>query len=146
MFLFSMSGQLSKIFTRGNERPWKWLCYSQVCWRFEQGKFYRHGIVKLTEILKLFKLVLLFIDEDTEPRKMASLLNMICKPQSPGHYEYVFLVKFIFKSLIFFVHIITLVFPLMFSVLEALSSIIISLLEFISFLVSIFMKGLLLIK
>lgn len=44
----------------------------------EQGKFYRPDTLKLKEILKLFNLVLL--GESAEPRAMASLLKLTCKP------------------------------------------------------------------
>ena len=67
----------------------------------EQGKFYRHDILKLREILELFDLVLL--GDDAESREMtpllfffawslnhwtarevpAPLLKLPCKPASP---------------------------------------------------------------
>lgn len=50
----------------------------------EQRKFYRHDMLKMKEILKMFNLVLLFIDEEAEPGKMALFLKRPCKLQSPG--------------------------------------------------------------
>ena len=78
-FCFSCSGQLLK---RYLQKAVKDHGNAYVTVKFieniEQGKFYRHDILKLKEILKLFNLVLL--GEDAEPREMASLLKLNCKP------------------------------------------------------------------
>lgn len=80
MFLLFMFWTITqKIFTEGSERSWKCLHVTvKFIENIEQGKFYRHDILKLKEILKLFNLVLL--GEDAEPREMASLLKLNCKP------------------------------------------------------------------
>lgn len=77
---FSCSGKITqKIFTEGSERLGGNAYMSQSSsLKTLTGKFHRHDILKLKEILKLFNLVLL--GEDAEPREMASLLKLNCKP------------------------------------------------------------------
>lgn len=88
-FCFLCSGELCKIFMGSSEKSWKWLmphksyvtydmAYATVKFTedIEQGKFYRHDILKLKEILELFDLVLL--GEDAESREMAPLLLCFC--------------------------------------------------------------------